>query len=144
MPVRLVMQIEGEPEPVNPPGDGRDLVAFMSFAAMRGFGAQHALIALADRLQAERGVRLGPLTTFYDATVEDIEDAEKIEQAWQPAGPLRAGLGKVAEAMDADVQAQALARRGGAEGIGDQARALLPSLDGAAAAGRRVRLVYEL
>ncbi|MEX0782094.1 MAG: hypothetical protein WD557_05545 [Dehalococcoidia bacterium] len=142
--MRLVMQIDGEPEPVTLPGDGRDLIAFLSFAAMRGFGAQHALIALADRLHGEHAVRMGPLTTFYDGTIEDAEDAEKIEHAWQPAGPLRAALEQVATAMDSDPQAQTLARRGGAAGIGEQARALLAPLDRAAAAGRRVRLVYEL
>src|SRR5690606_38334283 len=65
-PVRLTMEIEGEQAPATLPGDGRDLVAFMSFAVVRGFGAQHPLIALADRLHANHGVRLGPLTTFYD------------------------------------------------------------------------------
>jgi hypothetical protein len=138
------MQIEGEPEPVTLPGDGRDLVAFMSFAAMRGFGAQHALIALADRLQAKHGVRMGPLTTFYDGTVEDMEDAEKIEHAWQPALPLHTAFEQLAAALDSDVQAQILARRGGAGDVGAQARALMPELDRAAAAQRRVRLVYEL
>jgi hypothetical protein len=138
------MQIEGEPDPVALPGDGRDLVAFMSFAAMRGFGAQHALIALADRLHAEHGVRIGPLSTFYGATIEDLEDAEKIELAWQPALPLRAALEQVAAALESDAQCRLLARRGGAEGIREQARALLQPLDRAAAGRRRVRLVYEL
>jgi hypothetical protein len=138
------MQIDGEPNPVTLPGDGRDLLALLSFAAMRGFGAQHALIALADRLHADHGVKLGPLTTFYDATVEDMEDAEKIERAWQPAGPLHAALDQVAKALDSDQQARTLARRGGADSIGGQARALLAPLERAAAAGQRVRLVYEL
>ncbi|MGH2610908.1 MAG: hypothetical protein ACRDHF_17640, partial [Tepidiformaceae bacterium] len=127
--MRLVMQIDGVPDPVTLPGDGRDLVAFLSFAAMRGFGAQHALIALADRLHAEHGVRMGPLTTFYDATIEDQEDAEKIELAWQPPGPLRVALDQVAFALQSDAQAQALARRGGAGGIGEQAQALLAPLE---------------
>jgi hypothetical protein len=138
------MQIDGDPDPVTLPGDGRDLVAFMSFASMRGFGAQHALIALADRLHGDHGVRMGPLTTFYDATIEDIEDAEKIEHAWQPAGPLRAAMEAVATALRTDAQTATLARRGGADGIGVQAEALLAPLDRAAAANRRVRLVYEL
>jgi hypothetical protein len=138
------MEIEGEVAPVRLPGEGSDLVAFMSFAAMRGFGAQHALMALADRLHAEYGVRMGPLTTFYDATIEDLEDAEKVELAWQAAAPLGAALGQVARALEDDQQCQALARRGGTEGIGQQASALLPPLERAAEAGRRVRLVYEL
>jgi hypothetical protein len=143
-PVRLVMEIEGESQPVSLPGEGRDLIAFMSFAVMRGFGAQHALIALADRLHAEHGVRMGPLTTFCDATIEDMEDAEKIEHAWQPPGPLRTALEQVAVALDEDPQAQTLARRGGAEGVGEQARALLAPLARAETDERRVRLVYEL
>ncbi len=138
------MEIEGDAEPLTLPGDGTDLVAFLSFAAMRGFGAQHALIALADRLHGEHRVRMGPLTTFYDRTVEDIEDAEKIERAWQQPGPLHSSMQGVAEAMETDESARTLARRGGAEGIGEQARFLLAALSAAEANGRRVRLVYEL
>jgi hypothetical protein len=138
------MQIEGEPDDVTLPGGGRDLIAFMSFAAMRGFGAQHPLIALADRLHQEHQVRMGPITTFYDGRVEDYEDAEKIEHAWQPAAPLRAAFEQVAGAIESDVRSATLARRGGAGGIAEQARGLLPSLEWAAGVGRRVRLVYEL
>lgn len=138
------MQIDGEPDPVTLPGDGRDLLALLSFAAMRGFGAQHALIALADQLHSKYGVKMGPLTTFYDATVADTEDAEKLERAWQRPGPLRQALEAVASALDTDDEARTLARRGAAEGIAEQARALLAPLDRAAAAGQRARLVYEL
>ena len=140
----MVMEIEGVPDPVTLPGDGKDLIAFLSFAVMRGFGAQHALIALADRLHAEHHVRMGPLTTFYDRTVEDIEDAEKIEHAWQSAGQLRAALAAMTAALLEDVTAQTLARRGGAESISEQSAALLAPLAEAETAGQRVRLVYEL
>lgn len=142
--MRLVMHVEGD-DPVTIPGDGRDLLAFMSFAAMRGFGAQHPLIALADRLHAQRRLRLGPLTTFYDATIEDSEDAEKIEHVWQPPGPLREALDQLASALDEDPAAATFARRAGADGLAEQARSLAASLGRAEAAGApRVRLVYEL
>ena len=140
----MVMEIEGQAEPVQLPGDGKDLVAFLSFAVMRGFGAQHALIALADRLHTEHHLRLGPLTTFYDRNVEDIEDEQKIGHTWQPAGPLRDALSALSGALAADETARALARRGGAEGLAAQAEALLAPLAAAGAGGRRVRLVYEL
>lgn len=138
------MEVEGDSDAVTLPGDGRDLVAFLSFAAMRGFGAQHPLIALADRLHAGHGVRMGPLTTFYDRTVEDLEDAEKIELAWQPAGPLRASLAALVAGLETDQLARTLAERAHSPGIGAQAAALLAPLDRAHADGRRVRLVYEL
>lgn len=86
----------------------------MSFAVSRGFGSQHPLIALADLVHDVHHVSMGPLTTFYDATVEDAEDREKLELAWQPAGPLARALGGLARAMAGDASAQALLTRAGA------------------------------
>lgn len=138
------MEIEGEQLPVTLPGDGEDLVALMSFAVVRGFGAQHPLIALADRLHAAHGVKMGPLTTFYDRSVEDAEDAEKLELAWQPAGPLRDSLARTLEALETDSQAATLARRAGAGTLPAQIRPLLDALARAEKAGARVRMVYTL
>lgn len=142
--MRLTAEIEGEGLLPGLPGDGAALVAFMSFAVSRGFGAQHPLIVLADLLH-ERGVKLGPLTTFYETTAEDQEDEQKLELSWQAAGPLRESLLKMADVLATDDDARTFARRGGVEGsLEDQARALADLLGDVAASGARVRLGYEL
>jgi hypothetical protein len=142
--MQLVVEVEGEGEQAPLPGGGEALVALMSFSVVRGFGAQHPLIALADRLQAEHRVRLGPLTTFYEATIEDSEDAEKLEQAWQDAGELRDTLQGVATALRADPQAQVLVERASARDLPSQVTALLVPVAKAANEGKRVRLSYVL
>jgi len=142
--MRLQLDIEGSAERVDLPGDGAELVALMSFAVSRGFGATHPLIALADRVYSQHGVRWGPLTTFYEAEAEDSEDREKLEMAWQHAAPLKAELVKLADAIEKDEQALTLARRGMAGAVPEQARALAEALSPAIAGGLRVRLVYDL
>jgi len=142
--MRLWLEVEGEPGRIGLPGEGADLVAFLSFAVSRGFGAAHPLIALADRLHDEHRVRMGPLTTFYEAEPEDQEDVEKLELAWQDPAPLRDELRKAAAAITSDPQAAALAARTNAPGLAAQARALAAALDSPIAAGRRVRMVYAL
>lgn len=141
--MRLTFEVEGEPGKRELPGPTGGLVAFMSFAVSRGFGATHPLIALADRLHA-LGVRLGPLTTFYDGDTEDSEDVEKLELAWQEAAPLRESLLAFAAAAEGDPQAQVFVRRAGAEDLPGEARMLAEAVGPAAAAGRRVRLEYRL
>ena len=47
--MQLWLEVEGIPARFELPGGGSALVAFMSFAVSRGFGATHPLIALADR-----------------------------------------------------------------------------------------------
>ncbi len=131
-------------ERIAPADGGPDLVAFMSFAVMRGFGAQHALIALADRLEREHRVGLGPLTTFYAAGPEDSEDREKLELAWQEAGPLVESLEATIRAIGVDAQCQALVRRAEAPGLAEQMQSLVAPLQAAATENARVRMVYEL
>jgi hypothetical protein len=118
----------------------------MSFAVSRGFGATHALIALADRLHDVHHMRLGPLTTFYEAGSEaaDDEDLAKLELAWQDATPLRDSLRALGCALRSDDMAATLARRGGADGLLQQAEALAAQLEHPAAESKRVRLVYAL
>lgn len=144
--MQLSLEIEGHPPPPPPPlpGDGAALVAFMSFAVSRGFGATHPLIALADRLHDAHHVRLGPLTTFYDAAAEDSEDREKLELAWQPAGPLRESLVALIAALATDSTCATFLRRANAEALPTQAEALLGPLARAEAANARIRLVYAL
>jgi ATP phosphoribosyltransferase regulatory subunit HisZ len=126
------------------PGGGEALVAFMSFAVSQGFGATHPLIALADRLTETHRLRLGPLTTFYEAEIEDSEDAEKLELAWQEPTPLRDLLERLAALLESDEQCAALVRRANAEGLRGDALALLSTLTAAARSGARVRLSYAL
>jgi len=126
------------------PGGGAALVAFMSFAVMRGFGAEHPLIVLADRMHNVHDVRLGPLTTFYDLDAEDAEDRAKLEMVWQPAAELRDSLEQLVAALDGDAQAEALLRRADATELPAQAHGLLEAARTAEAAGKRVRLGYQL
>ncbi|MCC7366634.1 MAG: hypothetical protein IT303_19910 [Dehalococcoidia bacterium] len=142
--MRLVVEIEGGPAPRELPGGGDALVALMSFAVVRGFGAQHPLIALADRLHDTFRVPLGPLTTFYDATVEDVEDREKLELAWQPAADLLGSLEGLTAALTNDPQSAALVARSGATTLPGQAAALLAITREAAASRARMRLSYVL
>ena len=142
--MRLELEVEGQDERFTPPGDGAALAAFLSFAAMRGFGAQHPLLALADRLHDRFHVKFGPLTTFYEATPDDDEDREKLEQAWQPAGPLREALECCTCAMATDEQCEALLRRGEAVDLPRQIASLMPLLKAAEQSGARVRMVYTL
>jgi hypothetical protein len=142
--VRLTIEVEGSGPGEPLPDDGAALIAFMSFAVSRGFGATHPLLALADRLHDEHHVRFGPLTTFYEGDPEDGEDREKLEMAWQDAGPLRESLEAVVAALETDAQAQLFARRGSAEGLSAQGRAASAQVAEAERMNRRVRLVYEL
>ncbi|MEO6397759.1 MAG: hypothetical protein ABIP13_04775 [Tepidiformaceae bacterium] len=142
--MRLMLEIEGGAPQAELPNEGAALCAFCSFAVSRGFGATHPLIALADRLHDQHRVRMGPLTTFYDGEIEDSEDREKLELAWQDSAGLQASLSAMVAALASDEQAQTLARRGGAEELGAEAAALLGQVGGAAEAGQRVRLLYAL
>jgi hypothetical protein len=142
--VELTLEIEGEGAVPALPGGGAALVAFMSFAVSRGFGATHPLIALADLLHETHRVRLGPLTTFYEGEIADAEDAQKLELAWQSAVELRASLEGLVRVLETDEMAATFARRGGGEGLGEQAAALLGPLGRAEEKGARVRLLYAL
>ena len=142
--MQLWLQIEGSPEQLDLPGGGSALIAFMSFAVSRGFGATHPLIALADRLHDEHKVRMGPLTTFYELEAEDAEDREKLELAFQPPAELSVELEKVVTAMESDTVCQTFARRGDATELTAQARELIRLLEEPIAEGKRVRLVYAL
>jgi len=142
--VQLTFEVEGEGLRPGLPGEGAALVAFMSFAVTRGFGARHPLIALADRLHDVYRVPLGPLTTFYEREAEDAEDREKLEMTWQPAAELRESLERLLDAIRDDEQAHALLARADARDLPQQAEALLDEVRAAEAAGKRVRLGYVL
>jgi phytoene/squalene synthetase len=139
--VHVFFEVGGGP-PEDVPG-GRALAAFLSFAAMSGFGAQHPLLALAERLHDVHGVPLGPLTTFYDATAEDSEDEEKLELAWQPAGALGQAVSAAAGALRGDREAARLAGAAGADALADSLWWLADRLKPLAPEAR-VRLTYVL
>ncbi len=141
--MRLTVEVEGEGDAGALPGQGASLVAFMSFAAVRGFGARHPLIALSERV-ADLGVRLGPLTTFYERGAEDSEDEANLERAWQKADPLASSLEALGEALAEDERAAVFVRRAGAESLAGEVAALHDIAARAGRAKRRVRLTYEL
>lgn len=142
--MRLCVEVEGSGELPPLPGEGATLVALMSFAVSRGFGATHPLIALADRLHDVHRVPMGPLTTFYERTPEDAEDREKLELAWQNVADLRRALEALVAACDTDPMIGTFARRAGALDLREQAAALAARLSEPALQERRVRLVYDL
>ena len=119
------------------PGDGAALVAFMSFAEARGFGARHPLVALAERAAALR-VPLAPLAAFYERETSDAEDEALLERAWQDAAPLAASLAALAVALRGDELARTLVRRADAATLAAEADALLAVAERAARAGRRL------
>ena len=141
--MRLTVEVEGEGGAVALPGEGAALVAFMSFAAVRGFGARHPLIALAERA-ADLGVRLGPLTTFYERHPDDAEDEANLERAWQDAAPLAESLAALGEALARDERAATFVRRAEAETLAAEAEALRAIAERAGRANRRIRLTYDL
>ena len=141
--VEVEVEVEGEGEARTLPAEGATLVAFMSFAVVRGFGARHPLIALSERV-AELGVRLGPLTTFYERSAEDAEDEANLERAWQEADPLAASIEALLEVLAGDERAAVFVRRAEAETLAAEAGALLTIVERAGRAKRRVRLTYEL
>lgn len=142
--MRLVVEIEGLGVQPEVAGGGGDLVALMSFALSRGFGAIHPLIALADRLHDFHRVPMGPLTTFYEADAEDAEDVAKFEMAWQDPRPLRDILALIASAIRDDEVTHALVMQAGAETLAEQCEAVNELLERAGAVGARVRLGYHL
>lgn len=142
--MRLELEVEGQAERFTPPGGGANLAAFLSFVAMRGFGAQHPLIALADRLHDQFKVKLGPMTTFYEADADDDEDRAKLEHAWQDPGLLREAFEQSACACTADDQCQALLRHASAPGLPAEMTSMVAPLQRAEASGARVRMVYTL
>ncbi len=138
-----MVEIEGEGQVPALPGEGAALVAFMSFAVSRGFGAQHPLLALAE-LAARSGISLGPLTTFYEGTPEDAEDMEKLELAWQAAGPLHDSVAALAALVETNAEAVTLLRRAGMESLAAELGALAGALEPAVERAGRARLSYEL
>ena len=125
--VELVLDIGGN-APTSCRRGADALVAFMSFTVARGFGSQHPLIALADLAHDTHRVPLGPLTTFYERATEDAEDEEKLDLAWQPAGPLLESLDALHALLRTDPTAGALAARANACTLAEEIAWLVDAL----------------
>lgn len=141
--MKLLFELEGGDGAQELPGGGNDLAAFLSFAAMRGFGANHPLIALADRLHDTHRVPMGPLSMFYEAEPEDAEDREKLELAWQDARDLANSLSRLLTASD-DRQVLALIERASAPSLLADLAALNELATAAATSHQNVRMTYVL
>lgn len=142
--MELRIEVEGVEDVPPLPGNGAGLAAFCSFAVMRGFGAEHPLLALAERFDQQGGIRIGPFTRFYDASVADAEDAEKIELAWQQPESLRASAAAAARMLQEDPEAARLAAEGGTPRLGAELETLAGVAAQAAASGARIRMTYLL
>src|SRR5690606_7040955 len=128
--MELSLEIEGLGVQPGLPGGGASLVAFMSFAVVRGFGADHPLIRLADQLHAQHEVRLGRLSNFYEGRIDDDEDAEMLEMTWQRAGPLRESLRAMTAVFERGENGiLGLLREAGAEDLPGQVAALDAALE---------------
>jgi hypothetical protein len=79
--------------------DTADLVYFLSWAFATRYGANHEMSIAALILRGEFKIDLSPLLTFADRKVEDADDAETLEKAWQDAGPLAECCAKITAAL---------------------------------------------
>lgn len=142
--MRLSLEIETVNGPVRTHEIGSDLVALMSFAVVRDFGAQHPLITMAERLAGSLGVRLNPLTNFYERQPEDDIDEKNIELTWQDPSSLEVTLLGLGRALNEDSEVKLLAKQGRVDNLKIEIETMLPLLSQAARDGRRVRLLYDL
>ena len=140
----MQLSLEIETVPVRIYEIGSDLVALMSFAVARDFGAQHPLIALAERLAGSLDVRLNPLTTFYEREPEDDIDKKNLDLAWQDPGKLEITLLGLEKALREDDKIKMFAKRGEVGNLENEIAKILPLLADAVRDGCRVRLLYDL
>jgi len=99
---------------------------------------------MVERLARSLGVRLNPLTNFYERQPEDDIDEKNIELAWQDPSPLEVTLLNLARALDEDSEVKLLAKQGQVGNLKSEIATMLPLLSQAARDGRRVRLLYDL
>jgi hypothetical protein len=76
-----------------------DLVYFLSWAFATRYGASHEMSIAALLLRGQFKIDLSPLLTFADRTIEDPDDAEALERAWQDPAPLAQCCERVAKAL---------------------------------------------
>ena len=123
--------------------DTQDLVYFLSWAYATRYGASHELSMASRVLRQDLGIDLQPLLTFADREVEDPDDQDALDIAWQDAAPLAACCSAVTTALSAP--------DGAFEGVLQQYPSLRDNVHDlgqiaawAAERGARIRVTYEL
>ncbi len=94
-------------------------------------------------LRSEFKIDLSPLLTFADRNVEEPDDADALERAWQDAAPLAKCCQQVAEAL-ASAEKRLVALRDEYPSLRDTILELGRVSDAAAQRGARVRVTYLL
>ncbi len=131
------------PRPSGFATDTTDLVYFLSWAYATRFGASHELSIASRVLRNELNIDLQPLLTFADRNVEDPDDEQALNGAWQDAAGLVACCREVAEALASrgdlfdDVLVEYPNLRPSIEDLGRIASAQ-------AVKGGRIRITYEM
>lgn len=95
--------IDFEPSAPDAPGfdsDSSQLVYFLSWAFSARYGGNHELALASLVLRGEFKIDIKPLLTFADREIEEPEDAEPLERAWQEAAPLAEACERIVEAFD--------------------------------------------
>ena len=123
--------------------DTGDLVYFLSWAFSTRYGANHELSLAALVLRGEFKIDLSPLLTFADRHVEDEDDAQVLQQAWQDAAPLAECCSRVAEALASDEKRLVQVNEEYA-GVRQSVRELSEIAAWAASRGARIRVTYEM
>ena len=138
--------VDLDPPQLGPPefaSDTQDLVYFLSWAYATRYGASHELSMASRVLRQDLGIDLQPLLTFADREVEDPDDCDALDLAWQEADPLAACCSAVAAALSAPGGAfEAIASQ--YPRLADNIRDLGHIAAWAAQRGARVRVTYEL
>jgi hypothetical protein len=120
-----------------------DLVFFLSWAFSIRYGASHELSIAAVILRSEFKIDLQPLLTFADRGVEDPDDAEALERAWQDATPLAECCARVDQALGSDEKRLA-SLRDDYPALRENIRDLGRIAAWAAERDARIRVTYEL
>jgi hypothetical protein len=100
---RIILDFD-PPQPEAPgfESDTADLVYFLSWAFSARYGGNHEMSVASLILRGEFGIDLRPLLTFADRSVEEPEDEDALERAWQEAAPLAETCTRVVEALASD------------------------------------------
>ena len=124
-------------------GDTADLVYFLSWAFATRYGANHEMSIAALILRGEFRIDLSPLLTFADRKVEDTDDAEALEKAWQDAGPLAECCAKITTAL-ASNERRLISLQEDYPGLAASIEELGRLAGWADRRGARIRLTYEI
>jgi hypothetical protein len=132
-----------QPEAPEFEADTSELVFFLSWAFSQRYGANHEMSLAALILRGEYEIDLSPLLTFADRNVEDPDDADLLERAWQEPAPLAECCEAVAEALSGD-DSRLISLREEYPNLVANVRELGRIARWAADSHARVRITYEL